>query len=94
MGNIQKILILSFIITIILGAGITLMKIEQMEGIGQLPSDREEMQVFLKMEDKFERYNSIIIVIKSDNVFSPDILKEAYLLNQKLINVHGIEASS
>lgn len=90
----KKILILSFIITIILGAGITLMKIEQMEGIGQLPSDREEMQVFLKMEDKFERYNSIIIVIKSDNVFSPDILKEAYLLNQKLINVHGIEASS
>jgi hypothetical protein len=92
--NPKKFLILSFIITIILGSGISLIKIEQGDDMEQLPNDIEEIQVFMKMEDKFERYNSIIIVINSDNVFSPDILKEAYLLNQELINVYGIEGSS
>jgi len=92
--NPKRILILSLIITIILGAGITLMKVEQGEGMDQLPSNIEEMQIFMKMEDKFERYDSIIIVINSDNVFSPDILREVYALNQELISVYGVEGSS
>ncbi|NPV50942.1 MAG: MMPL family transporter [Candidatus Methanofastidiosum sp.] len=90
----KRFLILSFIITIILGAGISLIKIEQGDDMSQLPNDIEEIQVFMKMEDKFERYNSIIVVINSENVFSPDVLREAYLLNQELINVYGIEDSS
>ncbi|MEN6379284.1 MAG: MMPL family transporter [Methanofastidiosum sp.] len=92
--NPKRLLILSFIITIILGSGISLIKIEQGEDMDQLPNNIEEIQVFMKMEDKFERYNSIIIVINSENVFSPDILREAYLLNQELINVYGVEGSS
>ncbi len=92
--NPKRLLILSFIITIILGSGISLIKIQQGDDMEQLPNDLEEIQVFMKMEDKFERYNSIIIVINSENVFSSEILKEAYLLNQELINVYGIESSS
>ena len=92
--NPKRFLILSFIITIILGSGISLIKIEQGDDMSQLPNDIEEIKVFMKMEDKFERYNSIIILINSENVFSPDVLREAYLLNQELINVYGIEGSS
>ncbi|KYC46181.1 MAG: MMPL family protein [Candidatus Methanofastidiosum methylothiophilum] len=90
----KKLLILSFIITIILGAGISLIKIEQGDDMSQLPKDIDEIQVFMRMEDKFERYNSIIIVINSENVFSPDVLREAYILNQELLNIYGIVDSS
>lgn len=92
--NPKRLLILSFIITIVLGSGISLIKVEQEDDMEQLPTNIEEIKVFMKMEDKFERYSSIIIVINSENVFSPDVLREAYLLNQELINVYGIEGSS
>ncbi len=92
--NPKRLLIISIVITLILGAGMSLIQIKQDEDSDQLPKNLEEIKVFMKMEDKFDRYNSIIIVINSENVLSPDILKEAYLLNQQLINVYGIESSS
>lgn len=90
----KRLLVASLIITIILGVGMSLIEVKQEEDSDQLPKNIEEIKVFMKMEDKFERYNSIIIVIKSDNVFSPDVLKEAYLLNQELKSIYGIESSS
>lgn len=90
----KTVLIVSIIITLILGSGMSLIKVKQEEDADQLPRNLEDIRVYMQMSDKFERYDSIIIVINSENVFSPDVLKEAYLLNQQLINVYGIESSS
>ncbi|NMC58724.1 MAG: MMPL family transporter [Candidatus Methanofastidiosa archaeon] len=92
--NPKTILIVSIIITLIFGSGMSLIKVKQEEDADQLPRNLEDIKVYMQMSDKFERYDSIIIVINSENVFSPDVLKEAYLLNQQLINVYGIESSS
>jgi predicted RND superfamily exporter protein len=36
----------------------------------------------------------MLVLIKSENVLSPNLLKEVYLLNNQLVNVYGIEGSS
>ena len=58
--NPKRLLIISIVITLILGAGMSLIQIKQDEDSDQLPKNLEEIKVFMKMEDKFDRYNSII----------------------------------
>lgn len=90
----KSFLLIGMIVTLLLTSGISFIKVVEETEESSLPENSEVMKVFDTLKDKFQRYDSMLVLVKSENVLSSDVLKEVYILNKQLINIHGIEGSS
>jgi hydrophobe/amphiphile efflux-3 (HAE3) family protein len=90
----KSFLLVGIVITLLLASGMSYIKVVEETEESSLPENSQVMQVFNTLKDKFQRYDSMLVLIESENVLSPNVLKEVYLLNKQLINIYGIEGSS
>jgi len=90
----KSFLLIGIVVTLLLASGMSYIKVVEETEESSLPENSEVMKVFNTLKDKFQRYDSMLVLVKSENVLSPNLLKEVYLLNKQLVDVYGIEGSS
>ena len=90
----KSFLLVGIVLTLLIASGVSYIKVVEETEESTLPVNSEVMLAFNTLKDKFQRYDSMLVLINSENVLSSNVLKETYLLNNQLINVYGIEGSS
>ena len=90
----KSFLLVGIILTLLLASGVNYLKVVEETEESSLPENSKVMKVFNTLKDKFQRYDSMLVLVKSENVLSSNVLKEVYLLNNQLDNVYGVEGSS
>ncbi len=90
----KSFLLVGIVLTLLLASGMSYIKVVEETEESSLPENSQVMKVFNTLQDKFQRYDSMLVLIESENVLSPNLLKEVYSLNNQLINIYNVEGSS
>ncbi len=83
------IITVTFLLTLFFGFQLTKVQVDS-DIINSLPKDDPEVKLFREVGDRFGSNEIGMIIVESDNVLMPDVLKDIALITDTLTNIKGI----